>query len=83
MSKTPREIALEEIIRDIIWMARRYADGRSTYAPDMFNRAADRAIQLGITWKHDKNGEVYATDGMFGNWNSDLQRFVKKEAEDE
>ena len=78
MSKTAREKQLESIIRDTLWMARRYADGRSTYAPDMYNRAADLAIQLGVVWKPDKNGEVYATDGMFGQWNSDLQRFVKE-----
>jgi len=28
-------------IKDIIWRARRYADGRQTYAPDMFNKAYD------------------------------------------
>ena len=32
-------------IADIIWMARRYADGRSTYAPSMFNRAYDVLVK--------------------------------------
>lgn len=29
------------LLGEIIWMARRYADGRYTYAPDMFNDAYD------------------------------------------
>ncbi len=33
--KLPSE--LSQAIKDIVWMARRYADGRMTYAPDMFN----------------------------------------------
>ena len=28
---------LEEIIRNTLWMARRYADQRSTYAPSVVN----------------------------------------------
>lgn len=32
---------VQELISQIIWMARRYADGRRTYAPDSFNRAYD------------------------------------------
>ena len=30
-----------EAINEILWMARRYADGRLTYAPSMFNDAYD------------------------------------------
>jgi len=32
---------LKAAIKDIVWMARRYADGRRTYAPSMFNDAYD------------------------------------------
>src|SRR3972149_4434225 len=32
---------IQEAVTKILWMARRYADGRSTYAPDMFNEAYD------------------------------------------
>ena len=32
-------VELNSAIIDIIWMARRYAEGRKTYAPGMFNDA--------------------------------------------
>ena len=35
----PREVT--ESVKTIVWMARRYADGRKTYAPQMFNDAYD------------------------------------------
>jgi hypothetical protein len=43
-----REKQLEQIIRDTLWMARRYADGRQTYAVGMYNDAARIAINLGV-----------------------------------
>lgn len=50
-----------EIVREIWWMARRYADGRNTYAPKMFNDAIHIAEKAG--WLIDRdNGEVYAKD---------------------
>ena len=68
---------LEYIIRETLWMARRYADGRSTYAPTTVNECIDLALKLGI----DLSGppeEMYAKDGMFGEWNPKLQRFEKE-----
>jgi len=61
-----RYVALiEQIIRDTLWMATRYADGRSSYAPCVINQSIDRAVDLGII----QPGEVpYARDGMFGDW---------------
>ncbi len=32
---------VKQAIKDILWMARRYADGRKTYAPHLFNEAYD------------------------------------------
>ncbi len=32
---------VKQAVRDILWMARRYADGRKTYAPHLFNDAYD------------------------------------------
>jgi len=76
MKDKERIAALEEIIRETIWMARRYADGRSSYATSMFNRARDQCIKLGIEGiKPDKDGEIYADDGMFGKWDPALGRF--------
>lgn len=68
---------LEHIIRETLWMARRYADGRSTYAPETVNKCIDKALELGI----DLDGppeEMYASDGMFGKWNTKLQMFEKE-----
>ena len=71
-----REEKLEHIIIHTLWMARRYADGRSTYAPGMVNEAIDMALELGI----DLGGppeEIYAEDGMFGTWNPTIKSFEK------
>lgn len=32
---------IKQAVIDIIWMARRYSNGRATYAPGMFNEAYD------------------------------------------
>lgn len=29
----------------LVWMARRYAHGRNTYAPDLFNEVYDRTVK--------------------------------------
>ena len=42
-------------IKDIVWMARRYADGRKTYAPSMFNDAYDALRSQGYT--EDENAD--------------------------
>jgi hypothetical protein len=67
---------LRHIIQETLWMARRYADGRSTYTPETVNKCIDKALELGI----DMSGppeEMYASDGMFGKWNSELKMFEK------
>lgn len=64
-----RELCLENIIKDTLWMARRYADGRRTYAVSMVNDAIDKCNELGIEIKEDHtliNGNKYATDADFG-----------------
>lgn len=57
-------------IREIIWMARRYADGRATYAPSMFNNAYDvLRTQLGNVLDVNKDticsAFPYAVDARF------------------
>ena len=62
----PREQELEKIIIDTIWMARRYADGRKTYAVEMVNDAINNCVRLGLDIKPDHtliNSGSYATDG--------------------
>ena len=58
---------LEKIILDIHWMARRYANLRRSYAPNMFNDAMEEALKLGLPLKEDtieNPPTIYAKDGM-------------------
>jgi len=61
MKKSKREELLEYIIRETLWMARRYADRRMSYATSMYNNAARIAQSLEIL---DKNpdGTWWAED---------------------
>ena len=56
---------LRRIICDIHWMARRYATGRKSYAPSMFNDALKVAIDLGCDIKPDPadSDKIYADYG--------------------
>lgn len=59
---------LEQIILDIHWMARRYADGRRSYAVSMFNDAVSKAVEMGLNLKLDTvvtPPTIYAKDGDF------------------
>jgi hypothetical protein len=64
---------LAEVIQDIHWMARRYADGRSTFAPSTFNYAIGRAMAVGVElvpvddtlWAKDGMGPDY--EGLIGD----------------
>lgn len=42
----------KHVIQEISWMARRYADGRQTYAPDMFNDAIKKLDEIGLGHLH-------------------------------
>ena len=67
---------LRYIIKEIAWMAQRYADNRSSYSTLQFNQALDMAFRLEVI----RRGSVpYANDGMFGIWDSELGRFVKED----
>lgn len=54
----------EEIIVDLHWMARRYADERMTYAPGIVNRATNWMIANGIMPNCCYEGSIWARDGM-------------------
>ena len=74
--------ALERIVTDIHWMAKRYADGRNTYAPSMFNRAMRIALRLGITLQPDPiDGHLFARDRM-GDGYSEITDEDKKQEEE-
>ncbi len=59
-------IRLRDIIERTIWMARRYADGRMTYAVSDVNSAIDQIKELGVEIKsdHTLTNPNYATDGI-------------------
>lgn len=60
---------LESVILDIHWMARRYADGRLSYAPNMFNRAIQKALDLGLPLKEDTalKATYFAKEGEYND----------------
>lgn len=67
---------LKSIVRDFHWMARRYADERSSYAPSLFNRHTRACITLGV----ELQGARFARDGMGRNFDH-LTDMEAKEAE--
>lgn len=52
---------LEKIVRDTLWMAQRYADGRKSYAVGLYNDAARAALRLGVV---RPSADTFAIDGM-------------------
>ena len=62
--KTQNE-SLKKICVDLAWMARRYADGRQTYAVSMYNNCVTSLISMGVTLQGDRiaNNSVWAKDG--------------------
>ena len=53
-------------------MARRYAEGRLSYAPAMYNDAINRAIGCGIEFFKHPTEPLYATSG----WDADSDQPV-------
>jgi hypothetical protein len=76
--KPVSEEGLLDVMREVIWMARRYADGRSTYAPSIVNEAIDYLLSKGVMIEADASIGMYARDGDFGVWNRERQRFEKE-----
>ncbi len=54
---------LRLICRDLHWMARRYADGRTSYATGMFNDRTRQLISLGVELSPTGDGTIWARDG--------------------
>jgi hypothetical protein len=78
MNQISKEKLLEDMLIELIPLARRYADKRSTYVPTLVNRIIDKAIAMGIEVPKDYILEdpMYAMDGMFGKWKNG--RFEKE-----
>lgn len=55
--------ALIKIVQDFHWMARRYADGRQTYAPSLFNKDVTSLLEMGIKLDANSDGTIWAKDG--------------------
>ena len=69
---------LTTIVKNTIWMARRYAHKRSSYATSMLNESIDTALALGVEIEDDVHIGRYADDGMFGTWDPSTGRWVKR-----
>lgn len=54
---------LRRIVRDLHWMARRYADGRRSYAASLLNEHVKALIALGVEL-NGADGTAWARDGM-------------------
>lgn len=61
-----RAISLEAIIRDIFWMARRYAHGRHTSAPSTIREVYGALKRLGITIQEDATLEPPSENEISG-----------------
>lgn len=76
--KDHRVRELEYCIKRVMWMAQRYANERSTYAPSDFNEALDICRGLGV---EGIESIEYAIDGCFGEWDAAMQRFKNNKGE--
>ena len=61
--KCARCFSLENIIRELHWMARRYTDDRSSYATSLFNDCTRVALNNGVKLKTPDN-TIWACDDM-------------------
>jgi hypothetical protein len=74
--------ALKYIVEQTLWMARRYADGRMTYAVSMFNDAVHELDRAGLshlfTGDPAENYKRFADDGMFGKYDVETRNFKRE-----
>jgi hypothetical protein len=59
-----RAQVLEKIVHDLHWMARRYADGRQSYATSTFNQHTRSLLAMNIQLNPCAEGTIWARDGM-------------------
>lgn len=73
--------ALLQIVADTLWMARRYADKRSSYAVQTFNDSVHLLDEVGLsellTGDPAEGGKRFADDGMFGAYDPATKRYTK------
>jgi predicted CopG family antitoxin len=68
---------LRYYLKETLWMARRYAHNRSTYAPGMVNEAIQGALELGVKIEPDNDIGMYADDAGLGKWSPEHRQFVR------
>lgn len=56
--------ALRRICADLHWMARRYAEGRMTFSPQVVNDATRYLLSIGVPINPTDDGIIWARDGM-------------------
>lgn len=56
--------ALRRIAADFHWMARRYADGRSSYVTGLFNDHTRALLAMGVELNPTGDGTIWARDAM-------------------
>ncbi len=59
---------LKNIVRDILWMALRYAHGRHTYAPSMVREAMEQYKKICPDYKHYDVTIEPPDDSDVGGW---------------
>ena len=55
---------LVDIAQTFHWMARRYADGRMSYATSLFNECVRSLLAMGIELNPTQDGTIWARDSM-------------------
>src|SRR5690606_27150388 len=65
ISRLTRDLeARRRIGVELRWMARRYADGRTSYATRLFNDHTRAVVALGVELNRTSDGTISARDGM-------------------
>jgi hypothetical protein len=67
-----QNLALKRVIKEIWWMAQRYADKRSSAMPKFYNRAIDLALKNGV---EINDPDLYALDCESNKWIPECQCF--------
>lgn len=61
-----RIAALERIVIDFHWVARRYCDGRTSYVTGLFNDHTRTLLAMGLELNPTADGTIWAHDSMGG-----------------
>ena len=59
-----RAIALENIVKDLHWAARRYGDGRMSYFTSLCNERTRQLLSLGVELNYTGDGTIWCRDAM-------------------